>query len=348
MLRKHIVVVGSGWAGLRLVRKLKKVNYSDIRITLVSDSPNFRYSAALYRAATGFKVQEAIIPISQLTSDIPSLSFIKSKATKINKQKRIITLSGGQELHYDYAVLALGSVTTYFGIPGLSEYSYGIKSLSEIDRLRNHLHKELLENNKPDKNYIVVGAGPTGVELSAALISYLKKASKRHGIKHRRINIELIEASPRVLPRSLPKVSKLVHKRLRKIGVKVKINSKVEYETDTDLVVDGKSIPSKTVIWTSGVSNSPFYNANKSQFMLNNRSQVIVDDHLRVDKRLFVIGDNAVTPYTGLGLTAVHNASFVANEIIKKINGHNKTKPYKPLVPATVIPVGNRWGNIQL
>lgn len=343
MLRKHIVVVGGGWAGIRLVHQLGKIDYSKIRITLVSDTPNFRYSAALYRAATGFKVQEAIIPIGQLTKNIGSVNFIKAKATKINKQTKVITLDDGKSLHYDFAVLALGSVTTYFNIPGLSKFSYGIKSRPELEKLKTHLHQELLEEHKPDKNYIIVGAGPTGVELSAALSSYLKKVTKRHGLSHRRINIELLEAADRILPNANIKVSKAVKKRLIKLGIKVVVNARVQAETDTTLIVNGRQLQSKTVIWTAGVSSNPFYQANKTQFILNKKNQVIVDSHLRSDHSLYVIGDNAVTPYSGLGITAVHNATYVAKELSSILNNHKPEKIYKPLVPAVVIPVGARW-----
>jgi NADH dehydrogenase FAD-containing subunit len=89
--------------------------------------------------------------------------------------------------------------------------------------------------------------------------------------------------------------------------------------------------------------NNPFYSNRKNIFQLNNRNKVIVNDHLQSHKNLYVIGDNAVTPFSGLGLTAVHNASYVAKDITKKLNGHFKTSAYKPLHPATVIPVGKNW-----
>lgn len=343
MLKKHIIIVGGGWAGISLARDLKNLASHKIRITLVSNEPNFRYSAALYRVATGHKEREAIIPIHGLINDINHIQFIKATATDINPQNKTITLHGGKLLHYDYAVLALGSVTSYFGIPGLKELSYDIKTQKGLRKFRTHLHQELLQEHQPDKNYIVVGGGPTGVELSAALASYLKVITKRHGLGRKRINIELIEAAPRLLPMLSPKLSHQAQKRLKKLGVKVMVNSKVQYETDKSLVVNGRSIPSQTVIWTAGVANNPFFDRHKHLFKLNQRGKVIVDDHLKASANLYIIGDNAVTPYSGLGFTAVHDAHYVAKDIKKRIVGHHKTSSYKALKPPTVVPVGKNW-----
>jgi NADH dehydrogenase len=347
MLKKHVVIVGGGWAGIRLARKLKKLADHQIKITLISNEPNFRYTGGLYRVATGHKERPALIPIHELISDIPHASFVRGTLQGINTAKKIITTSNGTEYHYDYAVIAIGSVTTYFGIPGIEEHAYGIKTQKELRQFRTHIHQELTDVDGPEKNYVVVGAGPTGVELSAGMASYIKSVRKRHGIHSSKVNIELIEAAPRVLPVSHPNASKKTLKQLRKLGVKVKLNSKVEYETDTSLVVSGRSIPTQTVIWTAGVANNPFFAKYKKTFSLNNRGKVLVDDRLRVNKDLYVIGDNAVTPYSGLALTAVHNANYVAKDIIKRIHGEKQTPTYKPQTPATIIPVGKRWAILQ-
>ena len=111
--------------------------------------------------------------------------------------------------------------------------------------------------------------------------------------------------------------------------------------------MSGKTIPTRTVVWTAGVTNNPFYEANQSEFTLNERRKVVVDDHLRVDNSVYVIGDNADTPHSGLGLTAVHNARYVGMDIKKRLADAKHTPPYKPMTPATAVPVGPRWGVFQ-
>lgn len=347
MLRTHLIVIGSGWGGLKVVRALKDVSPQKLRITLISDTASFRYSAALYRAATGRREREAIIPISEVLSDLPNVDFVKAKVTKIDTATRSIKTTGGKIFHYDYAVFALGSVTNYFGIPGLSNWSYSIKSAPELRALRTHLHQTLIDNNSTDKNYVIVGGGPTGVELAAALTSYMRLVAKKHKLKRRRVVVSIVEAAPRILPASKPAVSKRVKKRLRKLGVKVMTNQKVESEDDNYLFASGHKIPTQTVIWTAGVANSPFFANNSSQFHFSPKGRVIVDDHLRIDSSVYVIGDNAETPFTGLGQTAVHNGSYVARDIKKRLKGKQKTSRYRPLTPATVIPVGRRWAVLQ-
>lgn len=117
-------------------------------------------------------------------------------------------------------------------------------------------------------------------------------------------------------------------------------------ETDNSLLAGDRSIPTQTVVWTAGVTNNPFFADNASQFMFNERKKVIVDGYLRVDERTFVIGDNAATPYSGLALTAIHNAKYVAHYL--KCTVHDKTiAAYQPFQPITAVPVGPRWAVVQ-
>jgi len=347
MKQKHLIIVGSGWAGMKLVRELKKYPHETLKVTLISDITTFRYSAALYRAATGNKEHEAIIPLSEILSDNPHINFVKETITHIDRAKKVISTKDGMKFHYDYAVLALGMVTSYFGIPGIDQYSYSIKTTSELHHFRAHLHRELIEDKTLDKSYNVIGAGPTGVELAAALTSYIKIIAKKHKLPSSKLKINLIEAQKRVLPISNEKASKKTLQRLRKLKVKVMLNQKVELQTPDYLQVNGAQIPTSTVIWTAGVTNNPFYKKNEAQFSFNPRGKVIVNQHLMVDDAVYVIGDNADTPYSGLGLTAVDNAAFVFKDLKRQLRGTKRRPPYKPLVPATAIPAGKKWAVFQ-
>src|SRR5690606_16778018 len=122
----------------------------------------------------------------------------------------------------------------------------------EIKKLKQHLH-EALARHEVDKHYVVIGAGPTGVELAAALGSYLRRLCDYYGV-HDGIHIDLIEAAPRVLPKMHEKVSEHVTKRLESLGVNVQVNKAVESATADQIMVSGQPIKSQTVIWTSGVA----------------------------------------------------------------------------------------------
>jgi len=134
------------------------------------------------------------------------------------------------------------------------------------------------------------------------------------------------------------KASALVAARLKELGVHVELNKKVEAETADALVVSGKPIKSHTVIWTSGVANSPFYKENADQFELSPNGKVVVDAHLRSGHDVYVIGDNAFTQWSGLAQTALRDGIFVAKHIL----GESKKK-YTAKLPPVVVPVGEDW-----
>lgn len=344
MSKKQIVIVGGGFAGLRVARKLSRS--FKLEVTLISDSTTFRYSPALYRSATGFRMRESVIPLNRIVSKYPNLTLIRQKATKIDRKNRTITVENGKTFRYDYCVLNLGVVTSYFGIPGLEEYSFSIKSPEGLLKLKTHLHKTLNDKGQPDANYVVIGGGPTGVELSAALAKYLKYICRKHKVKKHAIRLELIEAAPRLLPVLSEKASYTALKRLKKLKVKVMLNTAVKAETPQTLRLPDRSIPTRTVIWTAGVTNNPFFKNNPDQFEFNERGKVIVDDFMQVDKHTFVIGDNAATKYGGLAQIAIWDANYTA-KAIKRLAKNKKIKKYKQRRPISVVPAGETWSVLQ-
>ena len=339
-----VIVVGSGFGGLKLVRELK--NNKNIKVTLISDSLTFRYCPALYRTATGHRKRESIIPIGEIVNNYSNLTLTHAKIVKCERKMRTIWDNNGKSYSYDILVFCLGVTTSYYGIPGVQDHAYGIKSPQAIDRLKKHLHDQLTVQHQPDKNYVIVGGGPTGVELSAALSSYLKKIAKKHKTRRTKINLELIEACPRILPSLSPKASAKVTKRLRRLKIKTLVGKKVESESDQCLMVSGRQIPTHSVIWTAGITNNIFFARNKDQFVLNEHGKVIVSSNLQVDNNTFVIGDNAATKYSGLAQTAIHNAKYVA-KAINAISSEKSYQPYKDVTPVSIIPVGPHWAVLE-
>lgn len=342
--KKHIVIIGGGFAGIKTLHALYK--NPNLTITLINDEDTFRYGATIWRATTGYLKETSYLPIEDLIPQADNVTFIQDVAVKIDRQEQIVTTKSNKQYKYDYCVIGLGVVTSYFGIKGLEDYSYTIKSSKGFDAFRQHLHQAVTSQHALDKNYIVVGAGPTGVELAAALKTYLKEVAKHHKIRKNKVNVTLVEAAPRVLPTLSKKASRAALRRLRKLNVNVMTAKTVKSETKNTLSVDNMSIPTQTVLWTAGVTNNPFFNTNADQFDLNERKRVIVDSNLRVDQHTFVIGDSASTLYSGLALTALHNASYVSRVITRDIKGL-QTPPYKPLKPVTIIPIGNNWSIFQ-
>jgi NADH:ubiquinone reductase (H+-translocating) len=340
--KPKVIIVGGGFGGIRAARKLLASGTFDV--TLISAEDTFSYYPQLYHAATGGTRSESALPLADIF-DGSHLNLIKDTIDKLDPAAGTITGTSGTSYPYDELILALGSVTNYFGIQGLKEFSYDIKTITGAVRFKKHLHDELLDQ-KPDLNYVVIGGGPTGVELAAALGDYMRRITKLHRIADPQYNLELVEAAPRILPRSLENFSAKVARRLERLGVKVMPNTPVQAETAEALQLAGQSLSTRTVVWTAGVSNSPFFKANEAHFTFAKNGKVVVDPHLSSHANIYVIGDNAATQYSGMAQTAIYDADFVAANLLRAHRGQPQ-RAYQPKPPITVIPVGENWAAVQ-
>lgn len=340
----NITIVGGGFGGVKTALELAKQPHNNI--TLISDKTDFQYYPALYGTATGGSHLQSWVPLGEIFAGKNNVQVYIDTITAVDPDQKTVTGGSGKAYAYHELVLALGTVTTYFGIEGLDSYAYGIKSAEEIKKLKRHLSTEMDEHRSMVKDYVIVGAGPTGVELAAALGSYLKRLRVHYKLPHRTVKIHLVEAASRVLPRMSEASSRKVEKRLKKLGVMVQTNKKVESETADILMVSGKPIKSSTVIWTSGVANHPFYTANQAHFAFAKNGKIIVDEYMRVTKHIYVIGDNAATPFSGLAQTALHDAFFVASNFTRQSKG-KQLKKYNVVWPPVVVPVGENWAAFE-
>lgn len=340
--KQHIVIVGGGFGGVKTALELAKEHFFDI--TVISDRPDFYYYPTLYHTATGGSKRHSAVPLARLF-DGTGIELLVAKATSIDPASKTILLDNGNAIEYDKVVLALGVVTNYFGIPGLAENTYGIKSIEEAERLKRHLHAQLIAERQPDLNYVIVGGGPTGIELAGDIGAYLKDAMKKHRIKHRAVHVDLVEAMPHLMPRLPKPVGKAIERRLRKLGVKLYLNSKVEGATADELLVSGKPIRSHTIVWTAGIANNPFF--TESVFTFSGRKKVVVDEFMRAEghKDIFVIGDNAETQYSGMAQTAIYDAEFIAHNFRFEYEGRPKLA-YRPKEPVYISPAGEGWASV--
>lgn len=338
--KQKVLVVGGGFAGVKAALELCKDERFDV--TLLDDDYELRYYPTLYRTATGGARRNSSIPFDRIFQG-RDITFATGVAKILDRKAKVIITEDGKQYPYEVLILALGVVTNYFGIPGLPEYSYSIKSQDEVARFKKHLHQQLIDDRKPDLSYVIVGAGPTGIELAGALPDYLKQVMKRHGLPRRKIHIDLIEAAPRLLQRMPKHTSNRVRRQLRRLGVKLYINSVVQGQSADELTVNGKPIRSHTVIWTAGVTNNPFFKDNG--FALMGRGKVAVDAYLQTDPDIYVLGDNANTPYSGLAQTALYDGAFVAHNLKRRASGKDP-KNYNPRKPVSVIPAGPRWAAV--
>lgn len=337
-----IIIVGGGFGGIKAALEL--ANSRGFDVTLISDRDHFTYYPALYAVATGGSQRQSFVALDSIFAGT-NITLINDTIEGYDPSRRLLRGKHGA-YHFDRAVFSLGVVTSYFGIEGLAEHSFGIKSSAEVAKFRHHIHDEMIRDHKIDKQYVIVGAGPTGVELASSLASYIDHIAAAHNIRHTKIRIKLVEAAPRVLPRMSEQASNVITQRLKQIGVDVMTNEMVQRQDDDYVLVGGKKIPTHTVVWTSGVANNPFFENHAQYFTLSPNKRVVVDEHMMVNDNTYVIGDNAYTPYSGFAQTALHDAIFVAKDI-KRVKRRYPRPGYKVIKPPVVIPVGKRWALLE-
>lgn len=340
MKTEKVLVVGGGFGGIKAAVELAKNGH--FHVTLLSDHDSLRFYPTLYRTATGGRRTSSAVPFSEIFKDLRITILIGEAVTLDRKKKQVIT-SDKKKIDYETLIIGIGVVTNYYGIPGLEKFAYTVKTNESALKLKEHLHHQMIDENKPDMNYLIVGGGPTGIELAGALPLYLSHTMKQHGLKDKSVNVRLIEAAPRLLPNMPKRTSRAVKRRLRKLGVKIHLGRVVQGQTADELMVSGKNMRSHTVIWTAGVTNHPFFTNN--HFVMMGHGKVATDIYLQSEQDIFVLGDNANTPYSGQAQTAVRDGAFVAMNLKRRARGLDM-KAYKPMRPISVIPVGKRWAAV--
>lgn len=340
-MKKHkVVIVGGGFAGVKT--SLELADDRRFTVTLIADHPDFRYYPTLFHTATGGRKMMSSIPLSEIFEG-KRVQLIHDRVTGLDRQARTVTTKVNHTIGYDVLVIAVGVKTNYFHIEGLEQLSYGIKTNADAEELKAHLHNQMIAEHKPDLNYVVIGGGPSGIELAGVLPSYLKKIAKQHGLPRRAIHVDLVESAPRLVPRMPKDVSKRIAKQLRKLGVKLYLGTTVQAQTADALMINGKPIRSHTVIWTAGVTNNPFLQQQGFQLAKNGKARV--DQFLQAEPGIYVIGDNAETPFSGMAQTALYDGKFVAGNL-KRLASNQDPKPYVAKKPVYVLPAGNHWAAV--
>lgn len=340
-----VVIVGGGFAGIQTALDL--ANKPGFEVRLISDKTYFEYHAALYRSATGRSPFEVAIPLAEIFEPFPNVEVVKDRILSLDAVSQTVTGKSESVYHYDALVLALGNITAYYNIEGLQKYSYGVKDIQDALELKNHIHEAVLKGEIGEKHYVIIGAGATGVEVAGELRAYANRVRKHHSLPSFEFQIDLIEGAPRVMPSMPESFSKKVEQQLINLGVTVHTNTKVLGETYDSLKLPTGEIQSHTVVWTAGVANNPFFGQYPGIFKTDKKGKVIVNEQLEAAPNIFVLGDCANTPYSGMAQAALHDAHFAAEVLSAKTT--NKPLPtYVSKPPSYAIPVGPHWSAVMV
>jgi NADH dehydrogenase len=367
--KPRIVIVGGGFAGLAAARALR---HADAEVVLIDRRNHHIFQPLLYQVATAvLSPAEIAAPTRQLEVKQRNLGVLLAEVTGVDVAARTIKAYppglGVRKLAFDYLVVATGMRPSYFGHDEFARYAPGIKTLSDAETIRAKILSafELAATTEDEAErarqmtFVLVGAGPTGVELAASLADMVRVTLRGNfrRIDPSKSTIILLDAGNRVLPTFAEPLSRKVTRRLTKLGVKVLTGVKVEIVDEQGVVAGGMRIRSATVLWTAGVAASPIPKMLATQ--TDRAGRALVDPFLKVVDApgVFVVGDAASVmqnehPVPGVAQAAVQEGRFVGRLIAKELKGRSVKRPFRYFDKGNMAVVGKNyavleWGRLR-
>jgi len=359
-----VVIVGGGFGGLAAAKGLKR---SPVDVLLIDRSNHHVFQPLLYQVATSVLAPGQIAsPIRSLLSEQTNTSVMLGNVTGVDAASKQVIVDTddkvGMRISYDYLILATGATHSYFGHNEFAAFAPGLKSLSDAESLRNHLleafeRAEIEED--PDRRkalitFVMVGAGPTGVEMASAIAimtqTTFRKDFRRIDPKSARIIVADMGSRP--LATFSEKLSEAARQRLVSLGVDVRLGKPVQ-SIDADGVVIGEErIQAKTVVWTAGVAPSP---AGKwLECVVDRAGRVRIQPDLTVPDHpdIFVVGDTASLdqggkPLPGVAQVAMQQGRYAAKSIFRKVIGHPSLPPFRYFDKGNLAVVGKNFAVLQ-
>jgi len=364
MSQPRIIIVGAGFGGLAAAKALKN---TPAEILLIDRTNHHLFQPLLYQVATSVLTPGQIAtPIRGVLRNQKNTTVIMGEVTGVDKDQKCVIVSDADRqnvpIAYDYLILATGASHSYFGHNEFAEYAPGLKSLADAEAARNKIlqafetaeaeedatrHRDLL-------TFILVGAGPTGVEMAGALAIFVRSTLKSD---FRRIDpasarIVLVDMAPKVLGPFSESLSKAAKQRLENLGVEVRLGHSVDQIDAEGIVIAGERIASKTVIWTAGVAPSP---AGKWLNVETDRAgRVRIQKDLTVPghPEIFVAGDTASLdqngkPLPGVAQVAIQQGRYAGKLIRSRVVGNPPPGPFSYFDKGSMAVVGKGFAVLQ-
>ena len=354
MNKPKVVILGGGFGGLAAARAL----YKTADVTVV-DRHNYQtFLPLLYQVSTaGLAADHVAYPIRGALRKTP-VKFRMGSPISIDHKNKEVKLDSSELLKFDHLIVALGSVTADFGIPGVKEFTLGMKTVSEALTIRAEIMRRFEDlcrfEDDTKLSITVIGGGPTGVEMAGAIAELIRgplKSDQANAAAH--INITLIEAGPRLLPPFAPSLSARTKKDLEKLGVKVLLNAAVkEVEHRKIVLKDGAVIPSEITIWAAGVKGS---DAMAQLNLPTAGNRVAVDSTMQVKNypNIWALGDIAAAigkdgnTLPMVAPVAIQQGKFIAKQIMR-LTKNQKLENFKYLDKGSMATIGRNKAVVQV
>jgi NADH:quinone reductase (non-electrogenic) len=340
--RHRVVVIGAGFGGLAAVKALAG---APVDVVLV-DANNFHtFQPLLYQVATaGLDTDDVAFPARGIFHRQRNVDFRMRRVTSLDLDHRVVTLDGGGELGYDHLVLAAGAVTADYGIPGVKEHGFGLKTLADAVALRSHVLR-CFEDAADDPSLIddglltvvIAGGGPTGVELAGGLMELFTKVLRKDfpTLDLRRARVVLVEMADRLLGTFAPRLSSRAYRTLSRRGIEIMLGVGVDkVEADAVQLRDGTRIPTRTLVWTAGVVATPLARTLGGPAGPGGRIAVAPDLSVPGHSEVFAVGDIAVSgdgqdgSLPGVAQVAIQGGRHAGRMIRAQLDGQ-PTTPFR-------------------
>jgi NADH dehydrogenase len=363
--QSRVVIVGAGFGGLRAARALHN---AQVKVTVIDRQNHHLFQPLLYWVATaGLSPADICSPIRSILRKQKNVEVFMEEVTGVDMQEQRV-LMGDRSVPYDYLVLATGVHDNYFGHPEWEHNAPGLKTIVDATSIRRKilLAFEAAEiETDPEKvkallTFVLVGAGPTGVEMAGAIAELAHKAlaSDFRHVDTRMTRILLIEAGPRILPAFPESLTQKTRERLNSMGVEVHTGTPVTDVDEHGVVVDGERINAATIIWGAGVLASSAGKWLGVEVDRAGRVKVLSDLSVPGHPNMFVIGDTASImqngkPLPGVAQVAMQGGNYVASVISNRVKGKEQNKPFYYRDKGSLATVGRSFaivdiGNIRL
>ncbi len=357
---KRVVIIGGGFGGLYAAKRLSR---GPVEVTLVDRQNYHLFQPLLYQVATaGLSPGDIATPIRSLLAKQSNVEVRMAEVAGIELAAKKVKLSDGEVLDYDFLILATGVSHTYFGHDEWERFAPGLKTLDDALEMRRRVLTAFEEAEKEDDEkarerfltFVVVGAGPTGVELAGAIaeLSRFTVARDYRRFDPKKSRVLLIEAGPRVLAAFDEKLSDKALASLRRLGVEVRLNTKVTNIDPHGVSLDGERIIAATVLWGAGVQASPLSRTLGVELDRSGRVKVTNDLTIPGHPSAYVVGDLASftqkdgTLVPGLAPAAIQQGEHAADNILAAAVG-NPTEPFEYLDKGIMATVGRASGIAQ-
>ncbi len=365
MTLPRIVIVGAGFGGLAATKALGN---APVQITLIDRSNHHVFQPLLYQVATSVLAPGQIgSPIRAIIRKQKNTMVILGEVTGIDKDQKCVFVSDADRenvpVAYDYLILATGVTHSYFGHNEFAKFAPGLKSLADAVAIRNKIllafeQAEAEENPVRHRDlltFIMVGAGPTGVELASALAVLVRRSKLKS--EFRRIDpasarVVVVDMATRVLPSFSEVLSRATKQRLEELGVEVLLGKRVDQIDADGIIVAGERIGSKTVIWTAGVAPSPAGNWLSAETDHAGRVRIQSDLTVPGHPEIFVIGDTASLdqsgkPLPGVAQVAIQQGRYAGKLIHSRISDKSALAPFSYFDKGSMAVVGKGFAVLE-